>query len=108
MAWPAEPSAVRVFHYVAVAERESCGRSARVASPFYIPHALESPRLARKPNYDYEKRRKEMERQAKKDAKREERARRKLLGLPDEMDEAIDPLTGLPVEPAEEAGPETP
>ena len=43
--------------------------------------------MARKPNYDYEKRRKEMERQAKKDAKKEERARRKAAGLPDEYDE---------------------
>lgn len=50
-------------------------------------HAPEFPRLARKPNYDYEKRRKEMERQAKKDAKKEERARRKAAGLPDEYDE---------------------
>ena len=64
--------------------------------------------MARKPNYDYEKRRKEMERQAKKDAKREERARRKLLGLPDEADEAIDPLTGLPFEPSGESGAEAP
>ena len=63
--------------------------------------------MARKPNYDYEKRRKEMERQAKKDAKREERARRKLLGLPDEVDEANDPLTGLPVESVADAD-ETP
>lgn len=64
--------------------------------------------MARKPNYDYEKRRKEMERQAKKDAKREERARRKLLGLPDEADEAIDPDTGLPIEPASDADPGNP
>ncbi len=64
--------------------------------------------MARKPNYDYEKRRKEMERQAKKDAKREERARRKLLGLPDEMDEAIDPETGLPMEPSDASDPQTP
>jgi hypothetical protein len=32
--------------------------------------------LARKPNYDYEKRRKELDRKAKKDAKREERLQR--------------------------------
>ena len=41
-------------------------------------------RLARKPNYDYEKRKKEADRKAKKDAKREERQRRRALGLPDE------------------------
>jgi hypothetical protein len=40
--------------------------------------------LARKPNYDYEKRKKEADRKAKKDAKREERQRRRALGLPDE------------------------
>ena len=33
--------------------------------------------MARKPNYDFEKRKKEMERKAKKDAKREERAQRR-------------------------------
>ena len=40
--------------------------------------------MARKPNYDYEKRKKEADRKAKKDAKREERQRRRALGLPDE------------------------
>ena len=54
-------------------------------------HVPELPRLARKPNYDYEKRRKEMERQAKKDAKKEERARRKAAGLPDDVDEFGNP-----------------
>jgi len=33
--------------------------------------------MARKPNYDFEKRKKEMERKAKKDAKREDRAQRR-------------------------------
>ena len=33
--------------------------------------------MARKPNYDFEKRRKELDRKAKKDAKREERLQRK-------------------------------
>jgi hypothetical protein len=40
--------------------------------------------MARKPNYDFERRKKEQERRDKKEAKREERARRKALGLPDE------------------------
>ncbi len=57
--------------------------------------------MARKPNYDYEKRRKEMERQAKKDAKKEERARRKAAGLPDEYDEF-----GNPREPEADADPD--
>ncbi len=62
------------------------------ASPFLSDtHVPELPRLARKPNYDYEKRRKEMERQAKKDAKKEERARRKAAGLPDDVDEYGNP-----------------
>ena len=37
----------------------------------------ESPHLARKPNYDFEKRKKEMDRKAKKDAKREGRRQRR-------------------------------
>lgn len=55
-------------------------------------HASEHSRLARKPNYDYEKRRKETERQAKKDAKKEERLRRKALGIVDEFDEFGNPI----------------
>ena len=43
--------------------------------------------MARKPNYDFEKRRKEQDRKAKKDAKREDRLRRKAEGLPEEGDE---------------------
>ena len=45
--------------------------------------------LARKPNYDFEKRRKEQDRKAKKDAKREDRARRRAEGLPE--DDAAEP-----------------
>jgi hypothetical protein len=40
--------------------------------------------LARKPNYDFEKRKKEQDRKAKKDAKREDRARRRAEGLPED------------------------
>ena len=49
--------------------------------------------MARKPNYDYEKRRREAEKKAKKDAKREEKARRKALGLDvyDEFGNLIEP-----------------
>jgi hypothetical protein len=36
--------------------------------------------LAKKPNYDFEKRRKELERKQKKDAKRDERLNRKRTG----------------------------
>ncbi|MEX2179229.1 MAG: hypothetical protein WD801_10995 [Gemmatimonadaceae bacterium] len=49
--------------------------------------------MARKPNYDFEKRRKEQERQKKKAAKREERQRRKDAGLPDEPAEGFDQAT---------------
>ena len=57
------------------------------------PRQLEwSEFLARKPNYDFEKRRKEQDRKAKKDAKREDRLRRKAEGLPDE-DDAGEPVT---------------
>jgi hypothetical protein len=54
--------------------------------------------LARKPNYDFEKRRKEMDRQAKKDAKREERQRRKEAGEPEPVDERPDLNSPLPPE----------
>lgn len=39
--------------------------------------------MAKKPNYDFERRRKEQDRKNKKDAKREERLQRKRDGLPD-------------------------
>jgi hypothetical protein len=57
--------------------------------------------LARKPNYDFEKRRKEMDRKAKKDAKRDEKLRRKEAGMTDDA---------YPAEPAEsgDSGPATP
>ena len=57
--------------------------------------------MARKPNYDFEKRRKEMDRKAKKDAKRDEKLRRKEAGMVDEA---------YPSEPTEsgEPGPATP
>src|SRR5688572_26316716 len=42
----------------------------------------EAPPLARKPNYGFEKRKKEMDRKAKKDAKREDRRRRREERLP--------------------------
>ncbi len=49
--------------------------------------------MARKPNYGYEKRKKEIDRKAKKDAKREERLQRKREGT-----------TAEPGEPAPAAG----
>ena len=53
--------------------------------------------MARKPNYDFEKRRKEQDRKAKKDAKREDRLRRKAAGLPEE-DDAGETVTETTVE----------
>jgi hypothetical protein len=45
--------------------------------------------MARKPNYDFEKRRKEAERKAKKDAKAEAKKERKRLGI-EEPEEIVD------------------
>ncbi len=50
--------------------------------------------MARKPNYSFEKRKKEMDRKAKKDAKREDRRRRREEGQPEDGD-----LPGLPAAP---------
>jgi hypothetical protein len=64
--------------------------------------------LARKPNYDFEKRKKEQDRKAKKDAKREERLARKRAGLdPDlvEMEGEGGAADGEPAD-AEDAGDE--
>jgi hypothetical protein len=44
----------------------------------------EDTRLAKKPNYDFEKRRKELDRKQKKDAKRDERLARKRTGTSDD------------------------
>ena len=57
--------------------------------------------MARKPNYDFEKRRKEMDRKAKKDAKRDEKLRRKEAGMVDEAYPSGQPES-------EEPGPATP
>lgn len=73
-------------------------RAAAIA-PTHAPLVLmrttgaESPHLARKPNYDFEKRRKELDRKAKKEAKAEEKLRRK-------QEEAA----GRPGEPEPDAG----
>ena len=47
--------------------------------------------MAKKPNYDFEKRKKEQDRKRKKDAKREERLQRKRDGLPDTPDDEETP-----------------
>lgn len=53
------------------------------------------PHLARKPNYDFEKRRKELDRKAKKDAKREDRLQRKQENAENGV-EGVDPdLEGI-------------
>jgi hypothetical protein len=56
--------------------------------------------MARKPNYDFEKRKKEMDRKAKKDAKREDRLQR-------QRSEAEEPATP-PADGATEQGFEPP
>ena len=57
--------------------------------------------MARKPNYDFEKRRKEQERRAKKDAKREDRLRRKREGVPEDGEE---PVTTDAADPTDDLG----
>jgi len=52
--------------------------------------------MAKKPNYDFEKRRKELDRKNKKDAKREERLERRRNGLPDDDFASVD-ADGNPV-----------
>lgn len=44
--------------------------------------------MAKKPNYDFEKRRKELDRKAKKDAKREDRLQRRRDGVSDDSVES--------------------
>jgi hypothetical protein len=51
--------------------------------------------LAKKPNYDFEKRKKELERKAKTDAKREEKRRRR-EGAADEQEDSAPAGTGGP------------
>jgi hypothetical protein len=56
-----------------------------------MPYALAVERLSfdmpKKPNYDFEKRKKEQDRKKKKDAKREERLQRKRDGSSGDVDE---------------------
>jgi hypothetical protein len=52
--------------------------------------------LARKPNYGFEKRKKEMDRKAKKDAKREDRRRRREEARPEDA--------GVPAPPDDRVG----
>jgi hypothetical protein len=80
-----------------------------------VPHerttGVETPHLARKPNYDFEKRRKELDRKAKKDAKREERLQRKKENAENGV-EGVDPdLEGIVLGPqptGDEDGEDTP
>ena len=51
--------------------------------------------MAKKPNYDFEKRRKELDRKAKKDARREEKQRRREAGAAGGESAPIDVTTGL-------------
>ncbi|MEO6527326.1 MAG: hypothetical protein ABIP93_11920 [Gemmatimonadaceae bacterium] len=62
--------------------------------------------MAKKPNYDFERRRKEQDRKKKKDAKREERLLRKRDAdgneLPEGSEDGAEPVDGAPV--AEQQG----
>ena len=64
-------------------------RPAAAIRPGRITEA-EGTRLAKKPNYDFEKRRKELERKQKKDAKRDERLQRRRSGGAEDGDLAAD------------------
>ncbi|MDB4877868.1 MAG: hypothetical protein JWM41_4314 [Gemmatimonadetes bacterium] len=55
-------------------------------------HSFGGLSLPKKPNYDFEKRKKEQDRKKKKDAKREERLQRKRDGLPEIGDELDAPV----------------
>jgi hypothetical protein len=59
-----------------VSRRESRTRQERPEQPFTAVAGAEQTAVRRKPNYDFEKRRKEQERKARKDAKRAEKERR--------------------------------
>lgn len=69
-----------------------------LATLHLLHHSIGASPLPKKPNYDFEKRRKELDRKKKKDAKREERL---LRGRDDGLDENGDPLPAVPQEPAE-------
>ena len=60
-------------------------------SSFSRTTGAEPPTVARKPNYNFEKRNKELARQAKKEAKREERQRRRQEGTAEPADESLPP-----------------
>jgi hypothetical protein len=66
------------------------------ASLRVLPPDPEAPDLARKPNYDFDKRRKELDRKATREKKLEERRLRRLQE-PTEGD-VIEPLDGAPTE----------
>lgn len=55
--------------------------------------------MAKKPNYDFEKRRKELERKQKKDAKRDERLNRKRTGGGEDGDGEVVDADAAPVDP---------
>ena len=57
--------------------------------------------MAKKPNYDFEKRRKELERKQKKDAKRDERLQRRRVGGADDGSET--PSDTVDADTADEA-----
>lgn len=83
------------------ARRAILGEPGRWRPPAAARNHLESttgaepPHLARKPNYDFEKRRKELDRKAKKDAKREERLQRKQENAENGVEGADPDLEGI-------------
>ena len=75
-----------------------CGSGSDAQRRDHLSHARPEWRLlylARKPNYDFEKRRKELDRKAKKDAKREERLQRKQENADNGVEGADPDLEGI-------------
>jgi hypothetical protein len=71
--------------------RVSCRRTRFAGDPPQRGDAVPNPNpsdspLAKKPNYDFEKRKKEQDRKKKKDQKREDRLARKRDGIPEPED----------------------
>ena len=98
--WPEQPRGLvplpeRLLRRVVGQERVCRRHLPRHDAPLERTTGVETPHLARKPNYDFEKRRKELDRKAKKDAKREERLQRKQENAENGV-EGVDPdLEGI-------------
>ena len=87
----------RIIEAFALSFEDVARRAIDLAGPcsFRSPNWSNHPPVAKKPNYDFEKRRKELDRKKKKEDKRLERLQRRQDGLPEDPD-------AVSAEPAEE------